>query len=374
MKHFRSKPDERGAVSFLSVLVFIIIIVTVTLAYMQSVTRQQRNALNYDLGNRAYYAAEAGVQDTVRALRGDIIPLTNGAKDYCLENGNQDAFGGTGVIGGHEQYGVRFTCQLVDTSQISSTLTPGRDSATMRIRPVSGSLPSTFDLNIQWGVPSEESTTPTTYYGRGGDYRYFPPTTNWNNGGVLDGTTGAQPVYPLLRAAVITHPSSNFNRGQIRQRVTFLNPRSSTGSNLANFNMSTGSISSGQQSTIVTQAVCSNQATAGNLSACGVTLRISGHEPEVYLNLSSLYRQATYTVTARSGGNPIPLANTMATIDVTARAGRDVFRRVRQTVSLGENYRVHSGSDSAALTVGEGICKAFSVNSSASGFSTACTP
>lgn len=373
--------DQSGAVSFLSVLIFIIIITTVALAYMQSVTRQQRNAFNYDMSTRAYYAAESGVQDAVRALRADRAQLADGKKDSCdpLVDGRLNpASSSGGTLGGEQGYQLSYTCQLIDTSTATGRVSPGQNSVTMRIVPVSGPLPASPIIRVSWGVPAEVGAEQqTTYYSRANANKIFGPVVNWNRGWELDGEETARPFYPVLRAAVVSHPGSGFQRTDIRQRVAFLNPAAPTGTFFphpaVNANL-TAPVAT-QQASLITNANCSDESAAGSLS-CYADIQVSnmgGSSPQLYLNLSSLYRDAYFEVSLRSGSTVIPLANTTATIDVTGKAGSSIFRRVKQTVPLGENYRVTPGVG-AALTVGEGICKAFSITNSDTGFNSSCTP
>jgi hypothetical protein len=73
-----------------------------------------------------------------------------------------------------------------------------------------------------------------------------------------------------------------------------------------------------------------------------------------------------------NGSGQVPLANAQATIDVTGKSGDTTFRRVRQSLPLG-GYVEKNGPD-AALVVGEGICKQFTIGTAQSLFGSACTP
>lgn len=359
-----TKLNQSGAVSFLSVIIFTIIITTVTFAYMQSVIRQRKNAFNYDLSTRAYYAAESGVQDAVRALRSGTAQLTNGEKNTCAQ-----LVGGSssGIIGDSADFGVSYTCQLINTNVVSGTLQATDGNVTIRLRPATGTFPDNPLIRIKWG-PTDSGT----FYRRDdGASLNLPSITRWNHGG-----DAAKPVYPMMRAAVVKHPSSGtFTRSQIQQRVTFLNPATQTGFFNNSVAINFGSVN---QDTLLANGGCSATAQSGSLP-CVADLRLSNagiSSSELYINLSSLYSNAHFEVSvyAVSGldATQIQLGQTSADIDVTGKAN-SVYRRVKQTVILGDNYSYET-RPGAAIVSAEGICKSFEVAADPSQYSEDCNP
>ena len=104
--------NQSGAVAMISVVIFSIIITILVSAYARTIISQQREAINYDLSTRAYYAAESGVQDVIRELKNPDSDVT--------KNGQQNCKGASGYLGKNssgklgESDSLVITCQLVD--------------------------------------------------------------------------------------------------------------------------------------------------------------------------------------------------------------------------------------------------------------------
>lgn len=357
------KLNQSGAVSMLSVIVFSIIITVVTLAYMASVTLQQRNALNYDLSSRAYYSAESGVQDSVRALNKSNLPLSeDGKKNNCtplydgitmpLPSDNQPK------QLGKSEYNLAYTCQLVDATPQNLMLSiPTEGGKILKLNTTSG----VDKIKIEWSRKDA-----TTLYPRGTS-PLFPPLDKWWAGGIE-----SQPIHALLRVNLISHPTGAFSRDNIKQRVVFANPSSSVGT----LNLSTTS----EQQALFTNSACQTSSTTTNDYGCSLTVsdlgdyNPSSSDRAVYLKLNSIYRSTDVRIQLLdSNGNPVNVANTMASFDVTGRSGDTVFRRVKQAVPLGNAVKDIVAPD-AALTAAEGICKNFSVGTHVSQYSPGCNP
>ncbi len=366
--------DQNGAVAMLSVVIFAIIITVVATSYIKTVISQQRNALNYDNGTQAYYAAESGVQDGARLIQTSSTVRKDGKKtcDPVAPNA-------TGTVG-PTGYGLNYTCQLIDVSpsSIEGSVTPSQKTAMIKIEPLEP-YTGTFSIGFRWSKKDTDATA-TALTGRSSKEALFPSVSKWgSNGNDADNF----PIHAVLRANVITHPKANFQRDEISQRVMFLNPasRAALGGGVGTsptINKLAGAEE--QQEQLFWPAVCysSSPTDAGEFEgfSCTRTVNFSGYDlknNDLYVNIGSVYKETDFSIVVKDASNNIlPLINTQASIDVTAKAGSATFRRVRQTLPLG-GYLEKDGSD-AALVVGEGICKQFSVGNTTSLYDSSCNP
>lgn len=371
--------NNSGAVSMLSVMIFAMIITVITTAYIASVTSQQQNALNFDQSVRAYYAAESGVQDTVRSLRIAPEKLVDN-KVTC------PPWDGGGTVGLDSRYNLSYTCQLVTTpNDITGELQPGgAKNAIIKLEP-STPVPGPYKVVIRW---SAKTTGKDTYYpsGRtGASQKLLAKYHKWNRD-----NNPSEPLHAMLRATVIAHPTTNFSRSSIKQRVMFLNPTRAADKDadptLSYSDDSLNNASYSQQDQFITNAACypSNNVTDTsfgeysckaviNLGSGGNAMGYNLSSQALYLRLSSVYRSTNFSVELlNASGTGIDLKNGQAAIDITGKSGTSTFRRIKQTVSVG-GYFEDSMPD-AALVSAEGICKLYSLTNSYASFSSECNP
>lgn len=370
--------NQTGAVSLLSVLIFMTIITVIVTAYLRAVLDHQREATTYDLSTRAYYAAESGVQDAIRGLNANPTLRANG-QSTCqpLQPSGSGDFGNN----------LGYTCQIIN---VSNTALSGNteNPATFRLALEPGVVNplAEYLVNVKWSKradPSSAGYSALVPRAAHTSDQLFPPQTAW--------VRNEAAIHPLLRSSLIYAPASG-NRDSILQQAFFLNPVDDNGiasnnyTDATNFNsqLPTGSPTADG---IVQDTRCfSNNATEIYPSgfdyagfACKRGLRVRGADlaTGLYLRLSSVYGSTDFEVTVNqlTGGNPGPdltLTGAQAAIDVTGRAD-NVYRRVKQTVPIGNGYIIDTWPD-AALVAGEGICKYFSIGNNAAQYNFGCNP
>lgn len=368
----RKRLNQTGAVSLISVLLFTLIITVLTLAYMQSAIRQQKNALNYDFSTRAYYAAEAGAQDAIRGMGSNPASKTS-----CTPF----TAGGNGVVG-QDDFGLRYTCQLitVNPSEMTGQLNAG-ETAMLQLNPSATPAPSgPYRLEVRWSLRAGEVRVP-----REVSEPVFPSYDQWNESG--------SPLHALLRVGVISARKVNPTKDTTKQRVIFLNPTS-----LSATAHDDGAFTGGspvfsevnddilpQQETLVNNAACfpSNSVPVSRPDfgsySCKRTIILSGYDlnsQAIYVRVGAIYEDTNFSITltrqAVADRTAIPMRNSQAVVDVTGSAYGEMFRRIQQRVSLG-GYVKETGPD-AALIAGEGICKQFSLTETIGGYRERCNP
>ncbi len=378
--------DQRGAVAMLSVTVFAIIITVVATSYIKTVISQQRNALNYDQGTRAYFAAESGVQDGARAIQTNPTIRSNGKTD-CAPVG--PLVNGEAVLKSPD-YGIGYTCQIIDVTPtaLEGTAMPNEKSTIVKIEPKEPGFNRDFQITFRWSKQYDTNDMSNfndeILYPRSDDRAIFPASDKWNAVNFLN-----NPIHALLRTQFITHPKGgpSFNREQVEQRVMFLNPTDVGAAGNSPSLQPSDSVNT-QQSNLFSTSACINSDQASSPSrpdinfdgySCVRTLQFNGYRLQnsaLYINIGAVYRPTNFSITMLEsqpiGSGQVPLANAQATIDVTGKSGDTTFRRVRQSLPLG-GYVEKNGPD-AALVVGEGICKQFTIGTAQSLFGSACTP
>lgn len=365
-----NKLNQKGAVSLISVVIFILIITIVVTAYLSSALSQQRTSVNLDMGTRAYYAAESGVQDAARGLNADI----NLTQDKCKSPTNT-FIGGNGIVGapdqnGKDQYGLAYTCQIVDPSptEITGSVEPNGTTAMIRITP-EGNPSGPNAIRIKWSLKTKSGDP--ILYPRDDGAQTLKKLNEWQSSGT------SRKWHPMLRVAVLDHPlNSSFGRNEIGQNVVFLNPKAG---NLASpngyttFNKDQNPDDVAVKQNLINDATCVRSDVATGYS-CEQLITLSGYDlaqDQLYARIGSLYGATNFSMEFLQDDTPIPLKNVQATIDVTGRA-KDVYRRVKQAFPL-SGYVEDTNTD-AAVVAGEGICKQFSVTNNPLEFDSRCNP
>lgn len=349
------KLDQNGAVAIITVVIFATIISVLITAYLRSAVTSQKQSVDYDFSNRAFYAAESGVQDTIRLIRSDNAYLAN--KTDC------DPVITSSTDFNAANFGLSYNCQLVTVSPavLSGRVEPNKQSAMIRLEP-STPLVGSQNLVLRWSSQVPPGSSETVMYPKEGDSKLFKPISSW----FLD-DDGTQPIHPPLEISVFDHPSAGtFSRSQISQRRAYLNPTDADNSDPSvNFTKASNSVPV-QQEQLFSNAQCyiSNvtppSAAGMNSYSCKKTVDITGYNfstSAIYVRISSLYSATDFSLELLDNSTPVQLKNSQALIDITGKAGSNTYRRVQQAVPL-SNFQIQSGPN-AALVAGQGICKQF---------------
>lgn len=363
------KLNQSGAVSMLSVMIFALIITVIASAYISSVISQQKNALSFDQSTRAYYAAESGVQDTIRSLRAHPERLDSD-KEACKPWDDDPA---AGTIGASADYKLSYTCQLVtpEPPKVSGTVEPsGAKNVTIRMQPTAPT-PGPYNLVVRWSARTEAGET--TYYpiGRtGSSQKLLGRYNEWNQSGV-----SGNPIHAMLRIGVIAHPNSGISRGSIDQQVLYLNPTTTPESTPRKL-VYGSQVSPQQQDQLITNGECVASNATTESYACKAIIRLdpnydlSSHT--LYIRVGSVYRSTGFSLELTNALSvPQEISDTEAVIDITGKSGNETFKRIQQTVSIG-GYAEDSIPDSA-LVAGQGICKLLSLGSTPVSYTNGCT-
>lgn len=319
--------NNQGLVSFLVVMFISVLLVMITAAFVQIMSRELRQATDNELSTRAYYSAEAGIEEGLVEIR------------EAIENDNLDNIEQTSCEskewGFNDHDATGFSCRLIsfqpnalegrldaDTSRQFHFMDVGHDT-----------------LRVQWHHQDRGDYTEDTDFAEIPSNPFNPPAAGW---------TGDLP--PIMRVEIVSYPDESFQEEDVTQRVTFLRPSESS---LGTSSVDLADIEPGQ-----------NMRTANcdpNAQEYACSFHITGmnevDEEHHMMRIKPFYNDTHYGIEALSGGqfggSPVAIPGNVAIIDVTGYAN-DVFRRLQARVPL-ESVDAF-GQDHVLLGDG-GVCK-----------------
>lgn len=313
------RDGEGGMVSMITTIIVGILLVIIVTSMTSLMIGELRQSADADQSIRAYYAAEAGVEDAILKIKKALPGRVAGHGPAC-----QPAVS----IGQ-----VTYTCQRImyDTNILTGTLAKEQP---LQIDLSTASPPNVRRIEVSWNTDND-APVPFPAIGAG----EFPPGGSW----------GARPA--VMELSLASYPDNpSFSLSQINFQTTILKPQNSAGG-----------------------ASVSNIADAGPIDVDCAASRpyrcmaiIQGLDPtrNYVMRLKPRYAATHYQVQAFNCSLPAScpasdVPDQFATIDVTARAG-DVYRRVvvKMPVVAGVHnvdYVLWSDTD---------ICKNFKVRES----------
>lgn len=331
------KLNERGLVSIIVTIVLIILMTLVVLAMSKNAVREQRQALDRQLSDQAFYNAESGINDWANFLYSNsTIPLIE--KTEC----------------GNSQIPFAFLASLppadIDTNNKYTCVLYNKAPTEILVDDLSVADSRTFP--IQPNVPINTIT-----------FKWRPPTGNVDFQDCSNSDTGVrqQSITDAgsrcnvggLRIDLVNPGSGTTNRDQLRNNnfVAFLLPNSTARTDVA-YGSGIGNApgTSGQGAVGI-----------GNCDSTGCTVSITGiviqPTDTYYLHLRSLYVSNRVEVTINNGPTQGRLVGAQYIIDVTGKSA-DVLRRVKARLPATPQLEIPD----YALRTADSVCKLISVN------------
>jgi hypothetical protein len=307
-----------GAASLITVIFISILLSIVVLGFVRIAINESRQSADYDLTSRAFYAAEAGLEDAKRALRSFLngsVPLSDLNPDTCARpNGvNYDP-----ELSSADEFDAAYTCMLIDPNppNFEADL-QATESMQIELQPEGG---ATFDkITIQWHIKADPPAGDgTNVVLRDAADTFLPKKNAWNDGGTNK--------YPsLMRTYLFYYPNVGINRASIdNESVAFLNPT---------VGGSTDYTYTPNDNRGIHNANCNTGVTVGEF-VCKQVIYVSDSSSRNYiLRLTSLYNATHIRVALSNGALPVNIEGVQAIVDVTGRAG-DVFRRIEARLDI----------------------------------------
>jgi len=328
------RKKEQGFVAIFSVLIIMALLSLVVIGFSKATRTAQREALDEQLNNQAFYAAESGVNDA-RAF----IKANPGAFEK-----NDCQTGGGGVFGGYntgidEDLQTGYSCVLVTgnvTELNYEVATVGKGSP--KIAPIiPGNNENVASLTVSWKALVDT-------YRVGGrstmldDYpNVLPSAPAWG-----DDKVG------MVRIDIV--PTNALDSASMAEKsyTVFLYPvRDNSGKGTKNININRGYDGQGRLALIKCET---------DNKTCNATISLNGSDSNSYMmRIQAIYNEANVTVknlTTSSGASGQVFKNAQALVDVTGRANY-VYKRIQVRLPLEGNGRVPD----FALFSADTLCK-----------------
>jgi Tfp pilus assembly protein PilX len=306
MKRTRQS-DQRGMVAIMVTMIMILVITLIVLGFAEVTRRNQREALDSQLGTQAYYAAETGVNDVVNYINTSATPI---ASNTGCSDGNvaPRPLKGTGA-----NAEVANTCLTVDTSPpvLSVDTISTKDSVLWHVKNSSGN--SFSKLNFAWAKDHDNAAhicpAPKGTY---------PDTTAWK-------CTHALLRVDIIKASDATTYASDASTLAAHTSTLYLQPYNGGAGTLSVTNIGLPA---------AYQASCKPDAD----NICSVRLDLSGAavSNDYYMRLTSMYLTAnkvTLTAIDAITNSSAKFTDGQIVVDSTGRA-QDQLKRIRVRIPL----------------------------------------
>jgi hypothetical protein len=328
------RSDEKGVVSLLAAMLISLLLTVVTTSAVSLSVGELKQASNADQSVKAYFAAEAGVEDALLKIKTELTtaPYTVVPKTSC----------GSPTQISSAQPDLLYTCQTVRTTvnHMSGQLSADQSN---QMGPVTGFNKLTLNWH-QFG--SDPDIVGATYTSP----PFYTSRASWKYPAVME-------ITALQYDPANISPACPGCPNGVEIKSTVIKPADTLGSHNINFKTN--------------EALCSSANVTLVDSAgynCSITLEGFNTSSSYILRLRPRYASTRYKMVFTQGGTVVAMPSQTAVIDVTARAG-GVYRRVEVQVPIlagaasGLDYVLFSDTD---------ICKDFNVSgNSATGF---CAP
>lgn len=367
---------ERGAVSIFIVMFTALLVTIVTASFVQIMLRNQQQASNNDLSQSAYDSALAGVEDAKRALVAlkacdkDPSPQCSNLRSSLTNNGQNceiladPSVGVTTFTNGESQVGrasmnQAYTCVKVQVITDSYEGTLDKDQSVVIPLETVDDPNNIAALRISWftqdNIPDVDSSgNPISQVPQFPTQPQLPAAADWS----------------VRSPSIMRSQLIQFKEGELtldsfdaantnNAKTLFLYPAIFGAANL-------DFASDGRQSPASRNypaiSRCDTTFSFNGGYACSTDVAVpalGGGTRKAYLQLTSLYNNATYKVQILGGsGNVINFDNVQPVVDSTGRAS-DLFRRIRARVAMSEG--MPTTYPDAALRLGKSLCKDFFV-------------
>jgi Tfp pilus assembly protein PilX len=389
MNIMRQRHNQQGAVSLFIVVFATLLMIVITLSFIQLMLKDQQQATASDLSQSAYDSAQSGVEDAKRLLLLSQQCRTNtqAASVDCAEVTASITSNACNTVSrglfknaastetmikqdeGDEVLQQAYTCVKIqpNTNDYKGTIGVNQSNIVPLRGADAAGVATDFDrVKISWFTRDDLSvtaTSPVVGFPTTGPNVSLPPLgARWATN------------YPALLRTQFMQTGTSFKLsdadssqpGNKSNANTFFLYPSETGATTADFALDARRAPTGAPQ----QAKCFN---SFNLSeyACSITLSLP--EPidgnvanrNAFLLLGALYNGTHYKVElSKAAGGPVLFDSVQPEVDSTGRAN-DMFRRVKSRIEFKSDFIYPE----AAVDLEGDLCKNFIITNQASDFS-----
>lgn len=323
-KKYSLHRNQQGLVSIVVTMIIMIVLTLIVTGFAQLARREQREGLDRQLSNQAFYIAESGINDGRRLLK--TPPYSTGSnKDDCATAGSSL----------DTTSNFQYTCLLIkqDLPELKFQNIQTNKSTVVPINPEP--LASFNNLTISWEKRDKPQSIP-------GSYPSLLTNAAWGNG------------ISIMRIDLV--PASGTMLASDTY-TAFLYP-DGAGAGTATYTTAVN-----QQGSLV-HAKCGSPTSK---KTCYVTF--SGlPKQNYYLRMKSIYNVSDVSICADNEDcdGTVKLRGAQAELDSTGRAN-DVLKRIQARVSIVPDYNGESSIPEYSLDSMESICKLLAVYPSLGG-------
>lgn len=333
--------ESDGFVSLFTAIIISLLLIVIVLSMVGLETLQLRKSEDAEQTLRAYYTAEAGVEDAVSKVLDDQIYAGHG-DNVCNTNTNYDIPGAAGWTCQDVSFNGSPTGKLQNSDQ-AVTIAPGN----INYNTVLVQWDETNGNAAQYDVTSATLPNSATYISR-----YLAPP---------------------IELAIVQYPPGGFSQSQVGTAVTLGNvlivPGGSGSSGSYNYNSTGAPPGHGlYYANCIPRRGTGYRGTATPYTCYAVFKGLNGADNYLF-RIRSRYMPTEYSMTFYLGANVVAVPTGSATIDVTARAGQ-TYRRVISLLPLGQGAA--SGLNFVMYS-DQNVCKDFNVINNKA-IPTACEP
>jgi len=346
----RLSAEQQGFASIVIALIMVLVLSLTTVGFAQLMRREERSALDKQLSNQAYYAAETGVNDATQALNSGFTLTKSQCEPYTTAQLNamdpSQKTAATQSLNDNSvgtSTGASYSCLIINPhpDSLQYTIDGNETRATELTGATLNSDPPDVqpigNLEISW---QDHNSGDTSFApAPGSSYIFGNAVTDWKYTGMLKAS-----LTPLSRNAV--------DRASLIKNTftAFLYPNQA-GSAADPGSIDAGSGSGGQGGAIVNGNCHTANITTKSLPRyCNIKIT-NLNSARYLLTLSALYQKSDITITAYApdGVTKLSINDAQVLVDSTGKA-QDVLRRIQVRVPAHNDFDVPSG------TVGT-ICK-----------------
>jgi hypothetical protein len=327
----KSKLNDRGFASIVIALVLIVVLGLITVGFAQLARREQKSALNKQLSNQAYYAAETGINDALQDIKSGTI-TSDGANGTVKADDTNCMTPAVGRIAKANQSinstnGVSYSCVLVtlQTPDIAYSNVPPQSQ---RYISFSADRQPT-SLTVKWGSADNHHSYPGSC-----SQACFKSLSQWGNA-------------PAVLAISLTPMPANPTNASLAANTftAYLYPsNTSSGVNYSTSASGQGPIGGGG---------CSGS------SGYTCSVRINGvpaaANGQYLIRIVDYYDASNISVSGSDASGSVKF-NGQPQIDVTGKA-HEVLKRLRVRVPLNPSYDLPYDTIEA-----QNACKRFAVD------------
>ena len=341
--------NEDGFASLVVAIVIVLVLSLITTGFAQLMRREQRSALDKQLSSQAYYAAESGVNDALKAMQaGYNIAKTNcgttpGTDVNTSISGNQYLLDNKVGINGANT-GASYTCLLIRP-----------DPLDLDYRPVDTFTPSNaeFVARDSSGNPSQVTSVEVSWQDALGNSTFLPSPSDCSGRSFASAGSLGWSYTGLLNFVLVPVPNNNISRAGISSAsmTSYLCPNQGV-ANQAPGSLGYGANTTGSNNGAIISGNC-NTSHAGHKYNCSAVINNLGtltDQTTFFISVRSIYSRSNVNITAYNGSTKLTLTGAQTVIDSTGKA-QDVLKRIQVRVPSGNTYDLPPG------TAGALICK-----------------